>query len=643
MNIETEVTSNVGITGDGTLNVKKNLTLSDNSSIVQNVVNVTNNSSLLLTDGAILKGDGGINIASGSTLQVTAAGLKSDVSNAGTLNLGSGTLVHNLNGAGNTVMKGNVVLDHELGAKIYTPMKFTPNSSLTANADDIQATIARYTTYTAAEDATIALNLTGGTLTKAINWATDYPIINILGDVEITATTRGHIYVKDGVELTMSASIPYPTSVTTVEEGGVLHLKGGGTYNSGYRPGTINGEGSVYIEGTVNSGRDISPKNLIINSDSKLVTNGGLLKSPNITNNGILQLNQSNSALTVPVNGSGYVTNTGTMYVRNNINQKVLVTTGSFRTDAAYLNGDIEVNGGLLLLNYWTANSQLKHNINGSGTGYVEMYKNLNNNYENSETGEVGVDINVPVYVKNGATLTTNADHLKGAYVASYNNETGTLALTGGTLNGYFTRGILRATTGADVTVNNYVQAAIQVYTDALLKIDADNVRNDVTLSQNGTIRLGDGTIARTINGATGLTEIAGDVTLSGRRIYSPVSVMDTGTFHAPLEFLFSSINNDGNFYTHGDLDKTITGTGTTYINDAISLSGDGGIATTGKFNLNNGNLSAFRRYIQADVGRCKQNEQSCGRNRYYPNLKRRNRWGYRFFTLGISSSRRGR
>ena len=113
------------------------------------------------------------------------------------MNLGSGTLVHNLNGAGNTVMKGNVVLDHELGAKIYTPMKFTPNSSLTANADDIQATIARYTTYTAAEDATIALNLTGGTLTKAINWATDYPIINILGDVEITATTRGHIYVKD--------------------------------------------------------------------------------------------------------------------------------------------------------------------------------------------------------------------------------------------------------------------------------------------------------------------------------------------------------------------------------------------------------------------------------------------------------------
>ena len=44
MNIETEVTSNVGITGDGTLNVKKNLTLSDDASVVQNVVNVTDNS-----------------------------------------------------------------------------------------------------------------------------------------------------------------------------------------------------------------------------------------------------------------------------------------------------------------------------------------------------------------------------------------------------------------------------------------------------------------------------------------------------------------------------------------------------------------------------------------------------------------------
>ncbi len=600
MNIETEVTSNVGITGDGTLNVKKNLTLSDDSSVVQNVVNVTDNSSLLLTDGAILQGDGGINIASGSTLQVTAAGLKSDVSNAGTLNLGSGTLVHNLNGAGTTIVRGDVILDHESGSKISNVISMAANSSLTANASDLLNTI-NISATEGADYPTVTLNLTGGTVTKAISQSI-YSKINILGDVTYNATVYGQVNIKDGAKVTTNANNLYATSSatskTTVEEGGELHITGGGSTSNKAAPGQINGNGNVYIEGNTSIGNTITAKNLTINSGVRLTSYGDYIKSPNVINNGILQLNNSNSNLTVPVSGTGYLTNTGTVYVRNNINQKVLVTTGSFRTDAAYLNGDIEVNGGgALLLNWWTANSQLKHDITTSGitSGWVEIVKHLNNNYVNPETGKVGVDFYIPVSITRGQTFTTNADRILGTYVNTHGYDTAAiLQLTGGTMNAaVISDGTLRIATGAEVTANKYVTAAIQVYTDALLKIDADNVRNDVTLSQNGTIRLGDGTIARTINGATGLTEIAGDVTLSGRRIYSPVDVLDTGTFHAPLEFLFSSINNDGNFYTHGDLDKTITGTGTTYINDAISLSGDGGIATTGKFNLNNGSLSA--------------------------------------------------
>ena len=599
MNIETEVTSNVGITGDGTLNVKKNLTLSDDASVVQNVVNVTDNSSLLLTDGAILQGDGGINIASGSTLQVTAAGLKSDVSNAGTLNLGSGTLVHNLNGAGTTVVRGDVILDHESGSKISNVISMAANSSLTANASDLLNTI-NISATESADYPTVTLNLTGGTVTKAISQST-YSTINILGDVTYNATVYGQVNIKDGAKVTTNASNLYATSSatskTTVEEGGELHITGGGSTSNKAAPGQINGNGDVYIEGNTSIGNTITAKNLTINSGVRLTSYGDYIKSPNITNNGILQLNNSSSALTVPVNGTGYVTNTGTMYVKNNINQKVLVTTGSFRTDAGYLNGDIEVNGGgALLLNYWTANSQLKHDITTSGitSGWVEIVKHLNNNYVDPDTGRVGVDFYIPVSITRGQTFTTNADHLFAEVRTHGYDAAAILQLTGGTMNYAIKQdGTLRIATNADVTVNNSVAAAIQVYSGATLKIDANNVNNTVTLSENGTIRLGDGTIAQTINGATGLTEIAGDVTLSGRRIYSPVSVMDTGTFHAPLEFLFSSINNDGNFYTHGDLDKTITGTGTTYINDAISLSGDGGIATTGTFNLNNGGLSA--------------------------------------------------
>ena len=598
MNIETEVTSNVGITGDGTLNVKKNLTLSDDASVVQNVVNVTNNSSLLLTDGAILQGDGGINVASGSTLQVTAAGLKSDVSNAGTLNLGSGTLVHNLNGAGNTVFKGDVVLDHESGAKIYNPMLFTPNSSLTANADDLLNTIARQAAYTTAEDATIALNLTGGTLTKSITWTTNAVPINISGDVKFNASVYGHIYIKDGAKLTTTANyIPSSSTVktiTTVEEGGELHFTGGTNNDTN---GTINGAGHLYIDENTTERNAMSVANVTVKEGVTFTTRGDNIKSDNFVNNGVLSLvgyGSGSAPLAKPITGTGYTTigSSTNAHVTAAIKQEVRIPSGKqLLIDANNLQGKI-INNGTLTLNYYNANRQLQNEINGSGV--TSIYWSFNNNWVNPDTGEVGVDINQAVSLTNNTTFTSNANHVGGNISTATNSSI--VQLTGGTMDYKVTgNGVTRVTANANVIANQALTSAagIQVYSGGDLTINASNVGTDVTLSQNGTIRLGDGTIARTINGATGLTEIAGDVTLSGRRIYSPVSVMDTGTFHAPLEFLFSSINNDGSFYTHGDLDKTITGTGTTYINDAISLSGDGGIATTGTFNLNNGGLSA--------------------------------------------------
>ena len=610
MNIETEVTSNVGITGDGTLNVKKNLTLSDDASVVQNVVNVTDNSSLLLTDGAILQGDGGINIASGSTLQVTAAGLKSDVSNAGTLNLGAGTLVHNLNGAGNTVIIGDVVLDHESDSKIYTPVKLTPNTSITLNADDLQNTITRYSSdYTSAETATMVVNLTGGTLTKAIDTlAANRMVTKITGDVLLNAALNGSVVVKDGAKLTTNAGYLGGNkdycSATTIQAGGEVHLTGGGTNGGGGTPGWIGGAGHLYINGNVyNRSHTFEPTYMTIAEGVTYYTNRLYLRSPNTVNNGTIYFygdGSSGNTLTVPISGTGRTIFGGSNdnWVQSAIKQEIIVNSGAnLLINADNIQGKITNNGGLYL-NRYNSGRQLKYDVNG--TGRTLIYTSLNNNWSHvdEESGEtiVGVDINQPIYIYKGQTFTTNADHIGGAVTTYYNNGAGTLTLNGGTLN-YNVGGAGTTNIAANSTVVSNARiastVALNVLGGAHLTIDASNVGTDVTLSQNGTIRLGDGTIARTINGATGLTEIAGDVTLSGRRIYSPVSVMDTGTFHTPLEFLYSSINNDGNFYTHGDLDKTITGTGTTYINDEISLSGDGGIATTGTFNLNNGSLSA--------------------------------------------------
>ena len=598
INISTPVTSNVGITGDGTLNVKKDFTLSDDSSIVQNIVNITDNSSLLLTDGAILKGDGGINIASGSTLQVTAAGLQSDVSNAGTLNLGSGTLVHNLNGAGITVFKGDVVLDHESGAKIYNPMQFTPNSSLTANADDLLNTIARQAAYTTAEDATIALNLTGGTLTKSITWTTNAVPINISGDVKFNASVYGHIYVKDGAKLTTTANyIPSSSSVktiTTVEEGGELHFTGGTNNDTN---GTINGAGHLYIDENTTERNAMSVANVTVKEGVTFTTRGDNIKSDNFVNNGVLSLvgyGLGSAPLAKPIYGTGYTTigSSSKAHVKAAIHQEVRIPSGrQLLIDANNLQGNI-INNGTLVLNTYNANKQLQHEINGSGV--TSIYWSFNNNWVNPDTGEVGVDINQAVSLTNNTTFTSNANHVGGNISTATNSSI--VQLTGGTMDYKVTgNGITRVTANADVIANQALTSAagIQVYSGGKLTINASNVGADVTLQANGTIHLGDGTIARTINGATGLTEIAGDVILSGRRIYSPVDILDTGTFSTPLSFLYSTINNDGNFYATGTLDKEITGSGTTYVNGEMSFVSGGGIADTGTFNLNGGTIDA--------------------------------------------------
>ena len=490
------------------------------------------------------------------------------------------------------------VLDHESGAKIYNPMLFTPNSSLTANADDLLNTIARQAAYTTAEDATIALNLTGGTLTKSITWTTNAVPINISGDVKFNASVYGHIYIKDGAKLTTTANyIPSSSTVktiTTVEEGGELHFTGGTNNDTN---GTINGAGHLYIDENTTERNAMSVANVTVKEGVTFTTRGDNIKSDNFVNNGVLSLvgyGSGSAPLAKPITGTGYTTigSSTNAHVTAAIKQEVRIPSGKqLLIDANNLQGKI-INNGTLTLNYYNANRQLQNEINGSGV--TSIYWSFNNNWVNPDTGEVGVDINQAVSLTNNTTFTSNANHVGGNISTATNSSI--VQLTGGTMDYKVTgNGVTRVTANANVIANQALTSAagIQVYSGGDLTINASNVGTDVTLSQNGTIRLGDGTIARTINGATGLTEIAGDVTLSGRRIYSPVSVMDTGTFHAPLEFLFSSINNDGNFYTHGDLDKTITGTGTTYINDEISLSGDGGIATTGTFNLNNGGLSA--------------------------------------------------
>ena len=604
MDIETSVTSNVGVKGDGVLNVKKDLTLTDGASVLQDSVSVANNATLKIGSGGTLSSDN-ISIASGAMLDIYAIGIKNDINNnTGFIQLRDGTLQHVLSGTGVSIINGDVTIDHDAGASISNAIKMTSNSVLSAKAGDIGGNVSLYDVNSSDN---IVVNLNGGTLAKNINLASE-SVININGDVTYDASVIGHIYVKDGSKLTTNASNLAVTnaatrSTTTVEDGGELHITGGGTYNSrtaSVAPGSIDGDGHVYIEGNTASSNSIASKYLTINPNVTLETTGALLTSENIQNNGVLSLHNSSVALTSAINGTGYVTvfddptvATDTARINADINQKLIVPENTtFGTDAGRLNGEI-INNGILYLNFFNkaGYTTLKKPVNG--TGLTHIYTSLNNNYVNPETGEVGVDINQDIRIGTPRVFITNADHIGGT--VTIEGATTRLDLTGGTLRHSVSGdGITRVLADSVVVANDTIQssAGVQVYERGSLTIDADNLESNVTLSKNGKIRLGDGTLLNTISGETGITEIIGDVT-SDRRISSALTIADTGTFHAGLLSLQKTINNDGAFYTFGNLTKEITGSGTTYIDGSMSFQSGGAISTTGKFNLNGGNLSA--------------------------------------------------
>ena len=310
---------------------------------------------------------------------------------------------------------------------------------------------------------TITLNITGGEVKHAISQSI-HSTININGDTKYLAPVYGHVYVNDGAKLTTNAnyltvSTGGTASQTTVNEGAELHITGGGTYNASNAPGTIDGNGHVYIDENTNTAHTISSKYLTIKEGVTLNSSGAYIKSPNITNNGILKLNTNmdSTALTSAINGSGYTTFvSGISYVKAAINQKILNPTGStLRVNAANLNGEI-VNNGTLDINFYNANTQLKNNITGSG--WTTIYRSLNNNYtwtDDEGVQHVGVDLqNSRVFSANaGTTLTTNADHIKGQIQVDSGCY---LILTGGTLDKNVTSaGITRINTNADVISNN--------------------------------------------------------------------------------------------------------------------------------------------------------------------------------------------
>ena len=604
LNNNAYVASNTGIAGDGTLNLNGGsaLNLTGGASIEQNTINLAGGRITLDTgdvtafdinmssESRLTLGDEGVLTANlidvtNGWLTVTADNLHADVnlhhvnnSHFAGLYLGSGTLTSNISGrdegAGRLYITGNVINDAVIS--VSNVWLDTENATLTTNADNLQSIVERFATGS-------SLNLTGGTVTNTIDGKT-----NITGDVILGegAYAGGQWSIAEGASLTGNADSVQ--SYNGIANSGTINLTGGTFgYNHSVHGGTINilGDTSVYSS--------FSTDKLTVAENVKLTIEPYMLASSTIINDGIIRFSSGTifSSDDNPVTGSGYIeiASTGVTFADGVlVQQEVKVLEGATLTArmADAFGDDVTVDkGGTLYLNdNGSGLSTLSQTV--SGGGKVSFG---GSNITISDTGYVDVDEGIDVTGR----LTTNAEK-----IASDVNVTGTINLTGGTIDGYSISGTgnTRIDTDCDVISNEIIASTnLQLYDRSTLTIDADNILSTtVTMNAGSNLILGDGTVDYDINGGASdrKVSIAGNVKTTDRRIRPAVEILEGGVLTSDIDLLRNNVTNNGDLYLTGNLGKKIAGTGTTHITGTGLAFSSQTASIDGTLDLNNNILS---------------------------------------------------
>ena len=201
------------------------------------------------------------------------------------------------------------------------------------------------------------------------------------------------------------------------------------------------------------------------------------------------------------------------------------------------------------------------------------IFKNLN--IVGSNTNSVGetelseLDLNGNTFVINeNSTLNFSDIDLKGNTTVITNN--------GGNLT-FENDNIINGKISGSPATNN-----------GTLEIKADNL--DLQLTNEGVLKLGDGTIAKEIDG-TGTTNIIGKVINDTITISQTIDIATSGELTSDTTKLTGNINNSGKLNLSGTLDKSIAGNGTTnVVGDEFTLID--GAAIAGTFNADNKTLN---------------------------------------------------
>lgn len=201
------------------------------------------------------------------------------------------------------------------------------------------------------------------------------------------------------------------------------------------------------------------------------------------------------------------------------------------------------------------------------------IFKNLN--IVGSNTNSVGetelseLDLNGNTFVINeNSTLNFSDIELKGNAEVLRNN--------GGNLT-FENDNIINGKISGSPATNN-----------GTLEIKADNL--DLQLTNEGVLKLGDGTITKEIDG-TGTTNIIGKVINDTITISQTIDIATSGELTSDTTKLTGNINNSGKLNLSGTLDKSISGNGTTnVVGDEFTLID--GAAIAGTFNADNKTLN---------------------------------------------------
>ena len=379
-------TNNNDIAGEGALNITGTVTNADDATVEQN----------------------GLSIASGAGLTTNANDLiiKEGIQNDGTLTYNGGTNKNTVQGAGNTVIAGDVANE----APISQAISVNEKASLTSDVSNVAGTIANDgKIYLSCNSEAIAHNITGK------------------GDAEFSGSITNNASISQNTITIANGGVFSTAADKFLTENGVTN-SGSLTLTGGENKNAVENAGTLTFLGGSNSGTITNNNSLIFNGE--ITNNGGVsgtgattIAGGNITNNAKISqaVEITGGKLTSTAeNLGGTITNNADLLLSGTLDKTISGTgTTSINSelsfvDGANISGTLNMNNGTLYLNDGedAAGTTTDHNIYKlTGTGTIKIDADLSANAEegDSDTLNVGSAENASINIY---SINVTADHV---------------------------------------------------------------------------------------------------------------------------------------------------------------------------------------------------------------------------------------